>query len=159
MNLLEQQTLLQEGGFSQKEITGWKQDKIKMYGKELNLPRLSAWYGDSDKPYTYSGITLTPLPWTKELLFIKEKIENLQLIADNRLIVVDDDFKSLPIELFGKQLKEKQVIFLTGNSSAPLYYNNSNKIISVCSQLNLHVALNNRIKEFTMNYNVEYMNL
>ena len=90
---------------------------------------------------------------------IKEKIENLQLIADNRLIVVDDDFKSLPIELFGKQLKEKQVIFLTGNSSAPLYYNNSNKIISVCSQLNLHVALNNRIKEFTMNYNVEYMNL
>ena len=29
MNLLEQQTLLQEGGFSQKEITGWKQDKIK----------------------------------------------------------------------------------------------------------------------------------
>ena len=90
---------------------------------------------------------------------IKEKIENLQLIAHNRLIVVDDDFKSLPIELFGKQLKEKQVIFLTGNSSAPLYYNNSNKIISVCSQLNLHVALNNRIKEFTMNYNVEYMNL
>ena len=29
MNLIEQQTLLQEGGFSQKEITGWKQDKIK----------------------------------------------------------------------------------------------------------------------------------
>jgi len=29
MNLLEQQTLLQEGGFSQKEITGWKQDKVK----------------------------------------------------------------------------------------------------------------------------------
>tara|TARA_R100000951_G_scaffold85912_1_gene73621 strand:- start:298 stop:4116 length:3819 start_codon:yes stop_codon:yes gene_type:complete len=29
MNLIEQQTLLQEGGFSQKEITGWKQDKVK----------------------------------------------------------------------------------------------------------------------------------
>jgi len=30
MNLNEQSTLLQEGGFSQKEITGWKQDKIKL---------------------------------------------------------------------------------------------------------------------------------
>jgi alkylated DNA repair dioxygenase AlkB len=53
----------------------WKQDKIMMYGKELNLPRLSAWYGDNNKPYTYSGITLNPLPWTNELLQIKEKIE------------------------------------------------------------------------------------
>ena len=53
----------------------WKQDIIKMYGKDLPLPRLSAWYGDDTKPYTYSGITLNPLPWTKELLEIKEKIE------------------------------------------------------------------------------------
>jgi alkylated DNA repair dioxygenase AlkB len=53
----------------------WKQDKIMMYGKELPLPRLSAWYGDNNKPYTYSGITLNPLPWTDELLMIKEKIE------------------------------------------------------------------------------------
>jgi hypothetical protein len=29
MNLLEQQTLLQEGGFDQKDITAWKQGKIK----------------------------------------------------------------------------------------------------------------------------------
>lgn len=57
------------------ETIEWKQDKIMMYGKELPLPRLSAWYGDNNKPYTYSGITLNPLPWTNELLEIKEKIE------------------------------------------------------------------------------------
>jgi alkylated DNA repair dioxygenase AlkB len=57
------------------ETIEWKQDKIMMYGKELPLPRLSAWYGDNNKPYTYSGITLNPLPWTDELLKIKEKIE------------------------------------------------------------------------------------
>ena len=57
------------------ETIEWKQDKIMMYGKELPLPRLSAWYGDNNKPYTYSGITLNPLPWTDELLQIKEKIE------------------------------------------------------------------------------------
>lgn len=55
----------------------WKQDKIMMYGKELPLPRLSGWYGENQKPYTYSGITLHPLPWTKELLAIKEKIEQV----------------------------------------------------------------------------------
>jgi alkylated DNA repair dioxygenase AlkB len=57
------------------EAIQWKQDKINMYGRELPLPRLSAWYGDNNKPYTYSGITLNPLPWTDELLKIKEKIE------------------------------------------------------------------------------------
>lgn len=57
------------------ETIEWKQEKIMMYGKELPLPRLSAWYGDNNKPYTYSGITLNPLPWTEELLIIKEKIE------------------------------------------------------------------------------------
>jgi alkylated DNA repair dioxygenase AlkB len=59
------------------ETVEWKQDKMLMYGKELFLPRLSAWYGDNNKPYTYSGITLNPLPWTNELLYIKEKIENV----------------------------------------------------------------------------------
>ncbi len=57
------------------ETIQWKQDKINMYGRELPLPRLSAWYGENNKPYTYSGITLNPLPWTDELLKIKEKIE------------------------------------------------------------------------------------
>ena len=57
------------------ETIQWKQDKILMYGKDLPLPRLSAWYGETQKSYTYSGITLNPLPWTYELLQIKEKIE------------------------------------------------------------------------------------
>ena len=49
----------------------WKQDKIKMYGRELPLPRLSAWYGDNNKSYKYSGIELNPLPWTHQLLLRK----------------------------------------------------------------------------------------
>ena len=53
----------------------WQQDKIKIFGKEVNLPRLTAWYGDPDKSYTYSGITMNPDPWSQNLLAIKEKIE------------------------------------------------------------------------------------
>lgn len=69
------------------ETIQWKQDKIKMYGKELPLPRLSAWYGDNNVPYTYSGITLNPLPWTEELLKIKEKIEDVARVKFTSVLI------------------------------------------------------------------------
>jgi len=53
----------------------WKQEPIKILGKEIMQPRLTAWYGEADKPYTYSGITMQPYAWTNSLLSIKEKIE------------------------------------------------------------------------------------
>jgi alkylated DNA repair dioxygenase AlkB len=55
--------------------TQWQQDKMKFYGKEVNLPRLTAWYGASMKEYSYSGIDMQPRPWTEELLFVKERVE------------------------------------------------------------------------------------
>jgi len=55
----------------------WKQEAIKIYGKEVMQPRLTAWYGDAGKGYSYSGITMQPLPWTRSLIAIKQKIENV----------------------------------------------------------------------------------
>lgn len=52
----------------------WQQDVIKMYGKTLPLPRISAWYGDSDRPYTYSGIKLYPKPWNPLLCWLREEL-------------------------------------------------------------------------------------
>ena len=69
---------IEEGNylFSRLDSTiSWKQEKMNMYGKEVLFPRLTAWYGDSDRPYSFSGITLNPLPWTEVLLKIKKKIE------------------------------------------------------------------------------------
>lgn len=53
----------------------WSQDKMNMFGKVVDLPRLTAWYGDKDATYTYSGIKNTPLPWTNLLIELKNKIE------------------------------------------------------------------------------------
>lgn len=53
----------------------WKQENIQMYGKTLKTPRLTAWYGDNDKAYTFSGTKYDPIPWTEELLNIKDRIE------------------------------------------------------------------------------------
>ncbi|HLK28704.1 MAG TPA: alpha-ketoglutarate-dependent dioxygenase AlkB [Puia sp.] len=55
----------------------WKQEPIKIFGKEVMQPRLTAWYGNADKPYTYSGLTMQPNAWTKQLLEIKNKIETV----------------------------------------------------------------------------------
>ena len=53
----------------------WRSDKIKLYGKEIDLPRKTAWYGEQGKTYKYSGIQMSPEPWTPTLLKIKTEIE------------------------------------------------------------------------------------
>jgi alkylated DNA repair dioxygenase AlkB len=53
----------------------WQHDRIKLYGKSVPLPRLSAWYGDPGKSYTYSGLTLHPHPWNDGLRTIKQAVE------------------------------------------------------------------------------------
>lgn len=65
----------------------WKQEKMNMYGKEILFPRLTAWYGDSDKPYTFSGITLKPSPWTETLTEIKTKIETKTIAIFNSVLL------------------------------------------------------------------------
>ncbi|GAA4276515.1 alpha-ketoglutarate-dependent dioxygenase AlkB family protein [Aquimarina mytili] len=53
----------------------WRQDHITVFGKTHLQPRLTALYANNTKPYSYSNITMNPNPFTKDLLFIKEKIE------------------------------------------------------------------------------------
>jgi alkylated DNA repair dioxygenase AlkB len=56
------------------EVIAWEQDFIKMYGKEIPLPRHTAWYGDPGMTYTYSGIRMTPLSWTGVLAELRDRI-------------------------------------------------------------------------------------
>ncbi len=70
-----------------KETIKWSQESMNMYGKNLYLPRLTSWYGDNDKPYSFSGIKLNPLPWTNELLKIKEKIEPISNSTFNSVLL------------------------------------------------------------------------
>ena len=65
----------------------WQHDKINMYGKEIYVPRYSAWYADENKSYTYSGITFQPKKWNKGLLYIKERIENTLNLSFNSVLM------------------------------------------------------------------------
>lgn len=54
----------------------WRQDFIKLYGKVVKIPRLQAWYGDPGSDYRYSGLTLSPQPWTESLAWLKQACEH-----------------------------------------------------------------------------------
>jgi alkylated DNA repair dioxygenase AlkB len=70
-----------------KESTSWRQEKIRIYGREINLPRLTAWYGDEGKRYSYSGITVNPLKWTSVLIKIKSKIDLISGVTFNSVLL------------------------------------------------------------------------
>ncbi|WP_339339054.1 alpha-ketoglutarate-dependent dioxygenase AlkB [uncultured Oceanicoccus sp.] len=53
----------------------WRQDTLRMYGKSVLIPRMNAWYGDKGAAYTYSGLNMSPIPWTDSLLALKQQVE------------------------------------------------------------------------------------
>jgi alkylated DNA repair dioxygenase AlkB len=57
------------------ERTPWRAESVVVWGKPYLQPRLTAWYGDEDARYEYSGLELDPLPWTPRLLAIKASVE------------------------------------------------------------------------------------
>ena len=50
----------------------WKQEPVKIFGREMMQPRLTAWHGDTDKPYTYSGLTMEAAAWIQPLMRMKK---------------------------------------------------------------------------------------
>ena len=69
------------------EEVEWKQESMNIYGKQIPFPRLTSWYGDNDKPYSFSGITLNPNLWSKELLEIKKDIEPYSQVEFNSVLL------------------------------------------------------------------------
>jgi alkylated DNA repair dioxygenase AlkB len=65
----------------------WRSDKIKMFGREVDQPRLTAWYGDPAAVYTYSGLTMQPMPWTPDLLELKVKVESMTNSTFNSVLL------------------------------------------------------------------------
>jgi alkylated DNA repair dioxygenase AlkB len=57
-----------------KESLEWRQEPIRLFGKVVMQPRLTALYGDPDRSYGYSGITMYPVDWTLELKEMKDAL-------------------------------------------------------------------------------------
>jgi alkylated DNA repair dioxygenase AlkB len=85
-HLLEYQAKLVDAAASNRSLahfishTPWKQTTQKLWDKEYLTPRLTCWYGETDK------ITGT-LPWTGELQAIRELVEPLAGIRFNSVLL------------------------------------------------------------------------
>jgi len=65
----------------------WKHDEAIIFGKHLFTKRKAAWYGDQPYAYTYSKTTKVALPWTAELLELKQMAEKITGIRSNSCLL------------------------------------------------------------------------
>ena len=82
-NPIESNELLQ----SLIENLPWESMKIRMFGREVVIPRLQCWIGDDGCEYSYSGKHLHRQPWTSELLMIKDQILESTNLNFNSVLV------------------------------------------------------------------------
>ncbi|MBX2847116.1 MAG: alpha-ketoglutarate-dependent dioxygenase AlkB [Acidiferrobacterales bacterium] len=75
--------------FYERLIAGvnWRQETIIIYGKEHPVPRLWCWMADSGLDYAYSNKTMTPEPWSKNVLSIKSKLETITKLSFNSVLI------------------------------------------------------------------------
>lgn len=64
-----------------REEVPWQQDDIRIFGKTYAQPRLTALFGLEGKPYTYSGITMHPHPFSERLNRLKAAVEKQAGVA------------------------------------------------------------------------------
>ncbi len=65
----------------------WKQEKINRFGRTIDLPRLTAWYGEEGLAYSYSGITHRAVAWTSDLHEIKYPVESVANTSFNSVLL------------------------------------------------------------------------
>ena len=52
----------------------WTQEQLTLFGKQVLVPRETAWYGDPGRSYSYSGISNKALPWTTLLAELRDMV-------------------------------------------------------------------------------------
>lgn len=57
-----------------RDLPDWTRHQVRLFGRLLPAPRLSAWYGDPGTSYRYSGVRHQPLPWPPLLLRLREEV-------------------------------------------------------------------------------------
>lgn len=57
-----------------REAVPWEVHKIRMFGRQVDSPRLSCWMGDAGARYRYSGTDFLPAPWHPALLPLRDRL-------------------------------------------------------------------------------------
>ena len=65
----------------------WEQRTIRIFGQQIPQPRLTAWYGDPDARYAYSGLHWEPRPWTPALLSLRQRVAAATACSFNSVLL------------------------------------------------------------------------
>lgn len=52
----------------------WENHRLRLFGRELDAPRLSVWIGDPGAAYTYSRRRFEPRPWPPVLAALRDRV-------------------------------------------------------------------------------------
>lgn len=55
----------------------WENDQAIILGRQITTKRKVAWYGDQGYEYTYSNVNRYALPWTVELVELRQRVQQL----------------------------------------------------------------------------------
>jgi alkylated DNA repair dioxygenase AlkB len=55
----------------------WQRHRLRIFGREVDAPRLSSWIGDADAVYTYSGTRFEPHAWTAACAELRDRLSTL----------------------------------------------------------------------------------
>jgi alkylated DNA repair dioxygenase AlkB len=64
----------------------WRQQHVRLFGREHPMPRLSRWIGDADAHYRYSGQDFVPEPWTPALTELRAALNAGLGVAFNSVL-------------------------------------------------------------------------
>ncbi|MEG3184135.1 alpha-ketoglutarate-dependent dioxygenase AlkB family protein [Novilysobacter erysipheiresistens] len=64
----------------------WETHRIRLFGREVDSPRLSCWIGDAEAVYRYSGTRFEPRPWPSVLRPIRDRLANEQGVVSNSVL-------------------------------------------------------------------------
>lgn len=64
----------------------WARHRLRIFGREVEAPRLSCWIGDPGATYRYSGTSFAPLPWPEVLVPVREAVSEAASVTFNSVL-------------------------------------------------------------------------
>lgn len=65
----------------------WHQATLRIGGRTVEVPRLQCWMGDKQSLYGYSGMRLTPQPWSEPVQRIRVRVQELAGVEFNSVLL------------------------------------------------------------------------
>lgn len=64
----------------------WTRHRLRIFGRDVDAPRLSCWIGDPGASYRYSGATFAPHPWPDVLQPVRKAVSEAAGVPFNSVL-------------------------------------------------------------------------